>query len=438
MDIDQTELSPAEDAALRKGGRVKVLKRVGYEARRNLLPIVVATVVFVAALIGFSLWISQKAQNADAAVSHTVRNHQLLSVVQSLLQDAEIGQRGYILTGDPFYLEPYDRSLGEIDGAIDDLARNVADNTVQVANVTLLRSLAVQKLSELRQSVQRRRDGDQAGALAILKTGQGKVLMDGVRDVLRRMRAEEDRLMEARAEQASRAGFIMEMMVIGLSLAAASVGLTMLHIALRRARSAEAARDELLQRLERKLLAILAADIVGYSRLMEGNETETLDRLRHVRDLVDPIILDHQGTIVNTAGDSVLAAFASALSAIDCALEIQARMAADNAGLPESDQLQFRVGLNVGDVIVRNGDVFGDTVNVAARLEALAPPGGICISRTVRDHIRKQRDLSFDDLGFQTLKNIAHPISAFRVRAAPAASPAAAPPAPAPGAPLTP
>ncbi len=200
----------------------------------------------------------------------------------------------------------------------------------------------------------------------MLKTGQGKVLMDGVRDVLARMRAEEDRLMEGRAEQASRAGFIMEMMVIGLSLVAAAVGLTMLHIALRRARSAEAARDELLSRLDRKLLAILAADIVGYSRLMEGNETVTLDRLRHVRELVDPIIVEHQGTIVNTAGDSVLAAFASALSAIDCALEIQACMERDNRELAENDRLLFRIGLNVGDVIVRNGDVFGDTVNVAA------------------------------------------------------------------------
>lgn len=416
--IDQNELSAAEDTAIRQRGRGVALKRVGYEARRNLLPITLAVVITVGALIGFSLWISDKAQNADAAVSHTVRNHQLLSVVQSLLQDAEIGQRGYILTGDPFYLEPYDRALSEIDAAISDLESNVADNSVQIANVAVLRSLIVQKLSELRQSVQRRREGDQAGALAVLKTGQGKVLMDGVRDVLARMRAEEDRLMEGRAEQASRAGFIMEMMVIGLSLVAAAVGLTMLHIALRRARSAEAARDELLSRLDRKLLAILAADIVGYSRLMEGNETVTLDRLRHVRELVDPIIVEHQGTIVNTAGDSVLAAFASALSAIDCALEIQACMERDNRELAENDRLLFRIGLNVGDVIVRNGDVFGDTVNVAARLEALANPGGICISRTVRDHIRKQRDLGFDDLGFQTLKNIAHPISAFRVRPA--------------------
>ncbi|MFP5075841.1 CHASE3 domain-containing protein [Rhizobium sp. YIM 134829] len=417
MTIDQNELSPAEDTALRKRGRGVALKRVGYEARRNLLPITLAVVFVVAVLIGFSLWISDKAQNADAAVTHTVRNHQLLSVVQSLLQDAEIGQRGYILTGDSFYLEPYDRAISEIESAVGDLQSNVADNSVQTANVAVLRGLIAQKLSELRQSVQRRRDGDQAGALAVLKTGQGKVLMDGVRDVLSRMRAEEDRLMEGRAEQASRAGFIMEMMVIGLSLLAAAVGLTMLHIALRRARSAEAARDELLSRLDRKLLAILAADIAGYSRLMEGNETVTLDRLRHVRDLVDPIIVEHQGTIVNTAGDSVLAAFSSALSAIDCALEIQARMEADNRDVAESDRLLFRIGLNVGDVIVRNGDVFGDTVNVAARLEALANPGGICISRTVRDHIRKQRDLTFDDLGFQTLKNIAHPISAFRVRA---------------------
>ncbi len=161
--IDQNELSAAEDTAIRQRGRGVALKRVGYEARRNLLPITLAVVITVGALIGFSLWISDKAQNADAAVSHTVRNHQLLSVVQSLLQDAEIGQRGYILTGDPFYLEPYDRALSEIDAAISDLESNVADNSVQTA---MWRCAAVadraQKLSELRQSVQRRREGDQA------------------------------------------------------------------------------------------------------------------------------------------------------------------------------------------------------------------------------------------------------------------------------------
>ena len=103
-------------------------------------------------------------------------------------------------------------------------------------------------------------------------------------------------------------------------------------------------------------------------------------------------------------------------SAIDCAVEIQGAMAADNGELPEEQHLMFRIGINVGDVIVQDGDVFGDTVNVAARLEPMADPGGICISRAVRDHIRKQRHLSFDDLGFLKVKNIAHPVSAFRVR----------------------
>ena len=398
-----------------------VIRRISYEAGQNLRLITVGVAVFIILLLGASFWVSKKGQEADEAVARTVHNERLISVVQSQLQDAEIGQRGYLLTGDPFYLEPYDKAVSAIAASVESLATGVSDNRRQDGNIAVLRSLTTQKLSELRQTVERRRAGDEAAAISVLRNGQGKVLMDGVRDVLERMRREEEGLMTVRANQARRAGFVLEMMVIGLALLTALMGLIAVRATLRRARSAEASRDELLQQLDRKLLAILAADVVGYSRMMEGDEAQTLSRLKDVRDRIDPIIASHSGSIVTTAGDSVLVAFASALSAIDCAVEIQGAMAADNGELPEEQHLMFRIGINVGDVIVQDGDVFGDTVNVAARLEPMADPGGICISRAVRDHIRKQRHLSFDDLGFLKVKNIAHPVSAFRVRFDPAA-----------------
>lgn len=404
-----------------------VIRRIGYEAGQNLRLITAGIAVFIVLLLAASFWVSKKGQEADEAVAHTVQNERLISVVQSQLQDAEIGQRGYLLTGDPFYLEPYDKAVSAINASVESLAAGVSDNRRQDGNIAVLRSLTTQKLSELRQTVQRRHAGDEAAAVSVLRNGQGKVLMDGVRDVLERMRMEEESLMSVRANQARRAGFVLEIMVIGLALLTALMGVIAVRATLRRARSAEASRDELLQRLDRKLLAIMAADIVGYSRMMEDDEARTLSRLKDVRDRIDPIIAGHSGSIVTTAGDSVLVAFASALSAIDCAVEIQAAMAADNGALPQEQHLLFRIGINVGDVIVRDGDVFGDTVNVAARLEPMADPGGICISRAVRDHIRKQRRLSFDDLGFLKVKNIAHPVSAFRVRFDPAAHVAAMP-----------
>jgi class 3 adenylate cyclase len=404
-----------------------VIRRIGYEAGQNLRLITAGIAVFIVLLLAASFWVSKKGQEADEAVAHTVQNERLISVVQSQLQDAEIGQRGYLLTGDPFYLEPYDKAVSAISASVERLATGVSDNRRQDGNIAVLRSLTTQKLSELRQTVERRRAGDEAAAVSVLRNGQGKVLMDGVRDVLERMRMEEESLMSVRANQARRAGFVLEIMVIGLALLTALMGVIAVRATLRRARSAEASRDELLQRLDRKLLAIMAADIVGYSRMMEDDEARTLSRLKDVRDRIDPIIAGHSGSIVTTAGDSVLVAFASALSAIDCAVEIQGAMAADNGALPQEQHLLFRIGINVGDVIVRDGDVFGDTVNVAARLEPMADPGGICISRAVRDHIRKQRRLSFDDLGFLKVKNIAHPVSAFRVRFDPAAHVAAMP-----------
>ena len=177
-------------------------------------------------------------------------------------------------------------------------------------------------------------------------------------------------------------------------------------------------------RLERKLVAILAADVEGYSRHMERDEVATLATLSSHRLVVDELIASHGGRITGTAGDSVVAEFASVVDALDCALGIQEKLAMANAGLPPDQRLQFRIGLNVGDVMVKDGDIFGDGVNIAARLESLAAPGGICISRGVRDHVRKMGRYAFEDLGEQTVKNIVHPVRAFRVRLSDSPGPA--------------
>ncbi len=169
-------------------------------------------------------------------------------------------------------------------------------------------------------------------------------------------------------------------------------------------------------RLERKLVAILAADVEGYSRHMERDEAATLATLSSHRLIFDELIAAHNGRITGTAGDSVLAEFASVVDALDCALKVQDRLAAANADLDPEHRLLFRIGLNVGDVMVKDGDIFGDGVNIAARLESLAAPGGVCISRGVRDHVRKMGRYAFEDLGEQGVKNISQPIRAFRVR----------------------
>ena len=167
--------------------------------------------------------------------------------------------------------------------------------------------------------------------------------------------------------------------------------------------------------LERRLAAILAADVEGYSRLMHHDEEATMLTLSARRTVVDNLINEHRGRIANTAGDSVLAEFASVLDAVTCAVEIQKAIAQTNDSAPDRP-IQFRIGINVGDVMVKDGDIFGDGVNVAARLEALADGGGICVSRGVRDHLRHRRGLVFDDLGEQLVKNIAHPVRAYRLR----------------------
>jgi class 3 adenylate cyclase/TolB-like protein len=168
----------------------------------------------------------------------------------------------------------------------------------------------------------------------------------------------------------------------------------------------------------RRLAAILAADVAGYSRLMGADEEGTHERLRaHFRELVDPKIAEHRGRIVKNTGDGILAEFPSVVDAVRCAVEIQRGMTDREPELPEERRIRFRIGVNLGDVIVEEHDIFGDGVNIAARLEALAEPGGICISRTVRDHIGDRLPLAFDDIGQRSVKNIAQPVHAFAISA---------------------
>jgi adenylate cyclase len=167
----------------------------------------------------------------------------------------------------------------------------------------------------------------------------------------------------------------------------------------------------------RRLTAILAADVAGYSRLMGADEENTHERLKtHRRQLIDPKIQEHQGRIVKNTGDGVLAEFASVVDAVRCAAEVQRGMIDRNAEQPAEQRIEFRIGINVGDVIADGGDIFGDGVNVAARLETLAEPSGICISRTVRDQIRDRLPYQFEDKGEQSVKNIAQPVRVYALR----------------------
>ena len=166
----------------------------------------------------------------------------------------------------------------------------------------------------------------------------------------------------------------------------------------------------------RRLAAILAADMVGYSRLMEADETGTLARLKtHRTELIDPTIGKNKGRLIKTTGDGMLVEFQSIADAVQCAAEIQRRMALRNADVSPARWIQFRIGINLGDVIVEDGDIFGDGVNVAARLQELASPGGICVTAAVRDQVGDRLDVAFEDLGEQSLKNISRPIRVFRV-----------------------
>ena len=180
-------------------------------------------------------------------------------------------------------------------------------------------------------------------------------------------------------------------------------------------------------RVDRRLAAIFAGDIAGYSRLMGADEEGTLRQLKaHRKELVDPKITEHRGRVVKTTGDGMLVEFVSVVDAVRCAVDIQRGMAERNSKVPADKRIEFRVGINVGDIISDSNDIYGDGVNVAARLEALADPGGIMVSRTVHDQVRDKLSFGFEDLGEQTVKNIAHPIGVHRVSLAEVASLAAA------------
>src|SRR5437870_612289 len=166
---------------------------------------------------------------------------------------------------------------------------------------------------------------------------------------------------------------------------------------------------------KRKLAAILHADVVGFSRLMGEDEAGTHQALGKLRRAVDPLITEHGGRIVGTAGDSLLADFSSVVDALSCAGEMQQAARATNDPIPPERRLELRIGVNLGDVIIDGEDIFGDGVNIAARLEALAQPGTICISQTVYEHVKNKLDLDYRPLGSHRVKNIAEPVRAYAV-----------------------
>ena len=179
--------------------------------------------------------------------------------------------------------------------------------------------------------------------------------------------------------------------------------------------------------MERRLAAILAADVVGYSRLMAGDETGTHARLKALRqDFIEPKIAEHRGRMVKLMGDGALVEFASVVDAVECAAEIQNGIAKRQAELPEDQRIAFRIGINMGDLIIEDDDIYGDGVNIAARLEALAEPGGICVSRTVYDHVKNKVEFGFEPQGEHVVKNIPEPVTVYRVSVDPSAVPKAA------------
>ena len=171
------------------------------------------------------------------------------------------------------------------------------------------------------------------------------------------------------------------------------------------------------KRVERRLTAILAADVVGYSRLTSMDEEGTHVQLKeHLRVLVDPKISEYRGRVVKNTGDGMLAEFGSVVDAVRCALDVQRGMVERNANVPQEKWIEFRIGINVGDIIIDRGDIFGDGVNVAARLEGLAEPGGICVSALVREYAQGKLDINFEDAGEQQLKNIAQLVRVYKLR----------------------
>jgi adenylate cyclase len=177
------------------------------------------------------------------------------------------------------------------------------------------------------------------------------------------------------------------------------------------------------ERVERKLAAILAADVAGFGRLMRVDEEGALARLKaHRRDLIDLKITAHRGRIVNTAGDGLLVEFSSVVDAVRCAAEMQRCMADRDAEVAEGGRIEFRMGINLGDIISDGDDIFGEGVNVAGRLEGLAEPGGLCVSEVVRDQIRDKLPYAFEDIGEHSFKNIARPMRVYAMSAAALAS----------------
>ena len=168
-------------------------------------------------------------------------------------------------------------------------------------------------------------------------------------------------------------------------------------------------------RAKRKLTAILSADVKGYSRLMGDDEVATVETLKHYRELIGKLVMDYRGRVVDSPGDNILSEFSSVVDAVECAVKIQEELKEKNTNLPENRRMEFRIGVNLGDVIEDESRIYGDGVNIAARLEALADPGGICISKTVHEQIEDKLPLGFEYLGEKTVKNIVKPIRAYRV-----------------------
>jgi adenylate cyclase len=167
----------------------------------------------------------------------------------------------------------------------------------------------------------------------------------------------------------------------------------------------------------RKLAAILAADVAGYSRLIGIDEEGTIARLRALRrELIDPTMTKHHGRIFKTTGDGILVEFASVVDAVRCAVEVQGAMAERNEDVPQDERIEFRVGINVGDIVIDGADILGDGVNIAARLEGLAEPGGVCVSARAQEDTQGKLDITFEDIGEQNLKNIARPVRVYKVR----------------------
>jgi adenylate cyclase len=185
-------------------------------------------------------------------------------------------------------------------------------------------------------------------------------------------------------------------------------------------------------RVKRRLTTVLCADVQGYARLMEADEVGTLATLRRLRTAMATLVERHDGRIVNTWGDAVLAEFASVVEAVQCAIELQQELAAEASAVPEAERMRFRIGINLGDVMVEGDDIYGEGVNIAARLQELAEPGGILVSGPVYEHVHRKVTIGFDFIGHQQVKNVSSPVMSYRVTlSGTTPRPGGAPPGPA-------